>query len=70
MIDPLSEPLLPEVVEAKPIESQRFLHQCSICASLKFEILLIQEQGIKSLILVCQKGHKSIMKGVPEFVNE
>ena len=58
-----------EAVEARPIEPQRFMYQCPACNRLKFEILFIQENGVKSMILVCEKGHSSILKNVPELIN-
>ena len=67
MDDPLKEELLPGVVEAKPMQEQRFMHQCKICSSIKFEIIFVKEAGVKSMILTCSKGHETIMKDVPEI---
>lgn len=67
MDDPLKEELLP-VIEAKPVQEQRFLYQCPQCSGIKFEILMLQIGGIKSMVLVCNKGHQIQMDSVPEVV--
>lgn len=69
MDDPLKEELFPEVKEATPVVSQRFLYQCKLCSSIKFEILMIQENGVKSMSLFCMKGHESVIKNIPQLVD-
>ena len=68
MDDHLNEPLLPEVVEAKPVQEQRFMHQCPQCAGIKFEIIFISDGVKKSMLLICNKGHQTQMDSVPEVV--
>ena len=70
MDDPLKEEMLPEVIEAKPIQEQRFMYQCKLCSGIKFEILMTQKDGVKNMHLICNKGHETLMTQVPEVVNE
>ena len=66
MDDPLKEEMLPEVVEAKPLQPVRYMEQCKVCNSLTCQIVWIREGVTWSELITCSKGHFKLIRNVPK----